>query len=346
MDTLGRYGFLHSILDADSPVKAQKRDQTETSQFRHWFGKSKVVDEDGNPLVVYHGTDAEFDVFEMDRWHADHKSRGFSTVTIAAPVTIGGVRSNVGVVVKQIGRNLYKTHRVIMPDGSAFTYEIKMAEPRPLEGAAAEGPHAPGKSSATDSVARSNNPVNPNSTQDSGKQYAVGDVGFWMFGNETAQRLDTLTQTVKDALKGTTYEKDTNAEQVDRAQKIIDRDGLSETIDSLLTKSQEEWSADEHALGALCMVLANQPGRVDPIRAMAIAQVYNEAGTKAGKALQVRQIVGKLTPSGAMLGAVQNAKAANEKKGIGGNAIPMGNEAPKGKNRKRAGKSGTTVAPM
>ena len=278
--------------------------------------------------------------------HADHKSRGFSTVTIAAPVTIGGVRSNVGVVVKQVGRNLYKTHRVIMPDGSAFTYEIKMAEPRPLEGAAAEGPHAPGKSSATDSVARSNNPVNPNSTQDGGKQYAVGDVGFRMFGNETAQRLDTLTQTVKDALKGTTYEKDTNAEQVDRAQKIIDRDGLSETIDSLLTKSQEEWSADEHALGALCMVLANQPGRVDPIRAMAIAQVYNEAGTKVGKALQVRQIVGKLTPSGAMLGAVKNAKDANKKKGIGGNAIPMGNEAPKGKNRKRAGKSGTTVAPM
>ena len=278
--------------------------------------------------------------------HADHKSRGFSTVTIAAPVTIGGVRSYVGVVVKQVGSNLYKTHRVIMPDGSAFTYEIKMAEPRPLEGAAAEGPHAPGKSSATDSVARSNNPVNPNSTQDGGKQYAVGDVGFRMFGNETAQRLDTLTQTVKDALKGTTYEKDTNADQVDRAQKIIDRDGLSETIDSLLTKSQEEWSADEHALGALCMVLANQPGRVDPIRAMAIAQVYNEAGTKAGKALQVRQIVGKLTPSGAMLGAVQNAKDANKKKGIGGNAIPMGNEAPKGKNRKRAGKSGTTVAPM
>ena len=208
--------------------------------------------------------------------------------------------------------------------------------------------HAKGEetSSVDNSVAQSGAAVNPHSMQDSGKQYAVGEVGFRMFGNETAQRLDTLTQTVKDALKGTTYEKDTNAEQVDRAQKIIDRDGLSETIDSLLTRSQEEWSADEHALGALCMVLSNQPGRVDPIRAMAIAQVYNEAGTKAGKALQVRQIVGKLTPSGAMLGAVKNAKDANEKKGIGKNAIPMGNEAPKGKNRKRVGKSGTTVAPM
>ena len=31
--------------------------------FWNWFGDSKVVDEDGRPLVVYHGTDAEFDTF-------------------------------------------------------------------------------------------------------------------------------------------------------------------------------------------------------------------------------------------------------------------------------------------
>lgn len=347
LDTLGRYGFLHSILDADSPVKAQKRDQTETSQFRHWFGKSKVVDEDGNPLVVYHGTDAEFDVFEMDRGRANMDIQGafFSPYEEDAAGYGQNVRgfylsiknpadestayralnrfkgqNNAGVKAREYLQSLGY-------DGVYNGYDEYIAfEPTQIK-------------SATDNVGLFD-PKNPN------VQYAVGDVGFRMFGNETAQRLDTLTQTVKDALKGTTYEKDTNAEQVDRAQKIIDRDGLSETIDSLLTKSQEEWSADEHALGALCMVLANQPGQVDPIRAMAIAQVYNEAGTKAGKALQVRQIVGKLTPSGAMLGAVKNAKDANEKKGIGGNAIPMGNEAPKGKNRKRVGKSGTTIAPM
>lgn len=42
--------------------------------FRRWFGDSKVVDEDGQPLVVYHGTRADFDVFKrpatpgMDRF--------------------------------------------------------------------------------------------------------------------------------------------------------------------------------------------------------------------------------------------------------------------------------------
>lgn len=36
-------------------------DQTETSAFKRWFGDSKVVDADGKPLVVYHGSpDARF----------------------------------------------------------------------------------------------------------------------------------------------------------------------------------------------------------------------------------------------------------------------------------------------
>ena len=38
--------------------------QTDTAQFRRWFGASKVVDEQGQPLVVYHGTTAGgFDAF-------------------------------------------------------------------------------------------------------------------------------------------------------------------------------------------------------------------------------------------------------------------------------------------
>lgn len=36
---------------------------TETLQFKEWFGKSKVVDEEGKPLVVYHGSTADFTEF-------------------------------------------------------------------------------------------------------------------------------------------------------------------------------------------------------------------------------------------------------------------------------------------
>lgn len=36
--------------------------------FTEWFGDSKVVDENGHPLVVYHGTGSAFDEFEGISW--------------------------------------------------------------------------------------------------------------------------------------------------------------------------------------------------------------------------------------------------------------------------------------
>lgn len=41
--------------------------QTNTPQFKAWFGNSKVVDADGKPLVVYHGTKADFSIFDKSK---------------------------------------------------------------------------------------------------------------------------------------------------------------------------------------------------------------------------------------------------------------------------------------
>ena len=41
--------------------------QTDTPEFRRWFGDSKVVDENGEPLVVYHGTVGDFTQFDAAR---------------------------------------------------------------------------------------------------------------------------------------------------------------------------------------------------------------------------------------------------------------------------------------
>ena len=69
------------------------RDQTETPEFKRWFGNSKVVDEDGNPLVVYHGTDADFNAFDMTKGRANMDIQGafFSPYEIDA----AGYGSNV-----------------------------------------------------------------------------------------------------------------------------------------------------------------------------------------------------------------------------------------------------------
>ena len=40
--------------------------QTDTPAFKRWFGDSKVVDADGKPLVVYHGTADDFDQFRVE----------------------------------------------------------------------------------------------------------------------------------------------------------------------------------------------------------------------------------------------------------------------------------------
>lgn len=36
----------------------------ENENFKKWFGESKVVDADGKPLVIYHGTSSDFDAFD------------------------------------------------------------------------------------------------------------------------------------------------------------------------------------------------------------------------------------------------------------------------------------------
>ena len=56
-------GFVHSISDPGSPVNIRIGKITDTLQFKEWFKGSKVVDNTGRPLVVYHGTSANFSVF-------------------------------------------------------------------------------------------------------------------------------------------------------------------------------------------------------------------------------------------------------------------------------------------
>ena len=52
----------------------------------------------------------------------DHKDRGYSTVTFAAPVEINGVRGNMAVTIKKTDKYKYKMHRILMPDGSVFEF--------------------------------------------------------------------------------------------------------------------------------------------------------------------------------------------------------------------------------
>jgi len=96
--------------------------------------------------------------------HENHKGRNYTTVTFAAPVEINGMRGNMAVVVKQTSKNHYKTHRVLMPDGSAFVYnDNEKTEPTPAGGIPSDGKaQATHISSVTNSVSQSSGSVNGN----------------------------------------------------------------------------------------------------------------------------------------------------------------------------------------
>lgn len=55
----------YSFRLGDKGAESVSPTQTDTPAFKRWFGVSKVVDAQGRPLVVYHGTNGEFYVFDM-----------------------------------------------------------------------------------------------------------------------------------------------------------------------------------------------------------------------------------------------------------------------------------------
>lgn len=144
------------------------------------------------------------------------------------------------------------------------------------------------------------------------------------FGNQTAQELDVLTDSVKKFLRGDQYETVTNREQVQRANDDINARGIDAVVNDLLAR--DRWTADDHAAAAVACIRAQNEGLMTT--AYVIAKAYDEQGTNAGQALQARQIIGKLTAEGALVEAAKKADHANAKKGLVDGDIPVGSQAP------------------
>lgn len=91
---IGRRGVL-SRTGTDAPGRAAMIN-TDTKAFKDWFGDSKVVDDSGKPLVVYHGTTADVASFDPERrgsaTGSEDSKRGFffaSNPDVAATYAAG-----------------------------------------------------------------------------------------------------------------------------------------------------------------------------------------------------------------------------------------------------------------
>lgn len=70
--------------------------------------------------------------------HEKHKGNLRDSVTIAAPIVINGVRGNMAVAITVTTKNHYHVHRVVMPDGSKFTFDVNKKEAEPTMYSAAK----------------------------------------------------------------------------------------------------------------------------------------------------------------------------------------------------------------
>lgn len=57
--------------------KNERKANINTTDFKSWFGDSKAVDESGDPLVLYHGTDTDFKAFDTSRQKGGTLLNGF-----------------------------------------------------------------------------------------------------------------------------------------------------------------------------------------------------------------------------------------------------------------------------
>ena len=93
--------------------------------------------------------------------------------TFAAPVEINGIRGNMAAVVQLTGKNHYHTHRIIMPDGSAFVFQEKANAVSTTVGGITEAASSSGGTTPTINTA-SKNSIRPGNEK-SNTKFSVRD---------------------------------------------------------------------------------------------------------------------------------------------------------------------------
>lgn len=253
-----------------------------------------------------------------------------------------------GKVLMDIGGNGYQADVLVgqKENGELLLYDVTYIEPADIQKKKTQNSSSSRESVPTSQTASSDtivpdngsgvkNQSMPNSVQKS--------IGIRQFGNNTMQRADFIEDRVKELVKDSEYERDTNRAQVKRATDQLDRNGLEATAAMLMNKEKSSYTADDNALAFVSMAEATRTG--DSVTAAMLAMRMLEESTEQGRALQSLKIGLKLTPEGAMGETLRKAKEHNAKrKNTDSSFIPTGNEAPKGK--KGSGSSNGSGAGM
>lgn len=106
-----------------------------TVEFKEWFGdwendkneSSKIIDENGEPMLVYHGTNVKFDKFELDKQKIGWSGKGFYFSKDKKAVT------EYGKFVFEMFLNIRNPFEVIGNSPNDIYYELKQKYNTPIE---------------------------------------------------------------------------------------------------------------------------------------------------------------------------------------------------------------------
>lgn len=207
-----------------------------------------------------------------------------------------------------------------VPSGRAETYE---------------SPAHPRIGSYDTIVPQDGTDVNKQNTQN-GRSYAIGKR---QFGNQTAQESDYFYDEVKERLRGSSYETETNSAQIRRAVERLNKDGLDATVDYLLGIESGRFTTDDNVL---LMATAVQAGRNNDVTLQwKLADRLDREGTEQCRALQSRKILTQaLKPQQEISSTVKKAIEANQEKGPPLTPFPQETMSPEERQRGQRKPSG------
>lgn len=119
---------------AGAPKLYQREKQTDTPEFKKFFGKSKVVDGRGEPLVVYHGTGTDFDTFSESHIGSTYEedTKGFfftSNPREAADVASdASARDDEGAIIMPVFLSMRNPLEIETNTRASQTFDVKRQE--------------------------------------------------------------------------------------------------------------------------------------------------------------------------------------------------------------------------
>lgn len=312
-----------------------------SKQQQEYFKDSKVRDENGKLLEVYHGTDEEFTVFDKELSDEDNvlgqglyftadkeqgKKYGYNIYTTYLNI------KNPFVIEDLSTKSLADT--IMQKDSNAdiMDYDYGVASTTKMTDYLIENGYDGIKAGDNVFVAFNSNQIknvdNTNPTENEDIRYSVetrevdfpekvGDRYLSRHAKTLAESgvtmpetVDLIEKMVKDG--SLTHERITDKKALAYAEKYIEENGFKDAVEhwNHLTKSNRELSKEELALGQLIFNTANTNQDVQLVKKMIADLVVK--GTQAGRSLQAMSMVKKMTPDGRLYSLERTVQKLNQ----------------------------------